>query len=310
MASNKRKSNKQKNMEEKKLKKQQETSSDNAKKEAEAAKAAKEAEAAKREAEKKAELDAKMAKVSTYKGVIATLAAICFAFIAGIAYNWYCTAGHMFDDDIEYLEDVESTWHMFNGRYVRARVDSVFKWYDGVGEDELTGELVMTGDTASCIIWLNSSNFMSLTVSDKEDFDTVDKIMKNSEAYIEDVQAMYNTETATATDAGESGTKAPSLETADEKLSIYLEGQIKRPENEKLSKYKSAYSELMREWGFEDTDYYMYELTLDTSAGRGFVKVSTIVYIVFAVIFFVATIIVSIKYSNYKRVNGIKIVRE
>jgi hypothetical protein len=66
----------------------------------------------------------------------------------------------------------------------------------------------------------------------------------------------------------------------------------------------------MDDWGFTTDDYYLYELTLDTTANRSIVKTTSVVYIVFAVLFLIAAIVVAVKYHLYKKINGIKIVRE
>jgi hypothetical protein len=66
----------------------------------------------------------------------------------------------------------------------------------------------------------------------------------------------------------------------------------------------------MEDWGFTTDDYYLYELTLDTAANKAVIKTTSIVYIVFAILFLAATTIAAVKYHFYKKKNGIKIVRE
>ena len=154
----------------------------------------------------------------------------------------------------------------------------------------------MSGDKASCLVWLNSGNFMSITIGNKQDFEKLNYIIGLSEGYIDVLD--------------ESGGKQTYSSNTYELDSQYFEGLIKRPDTVALDKMKSAYSELVHEWGFEDSDYYLYELTLDTTASNGPVNITTIVYAVLAVAFFIASIVAGVKYHKFKKVNGIKIVRE
>lgn len=296
MANSKRRTNKAKEMEQKKLREEAKRASQEKLDKEKAEIQAREEAAKEREEKKNAEQAAKMEKVTRYKCIITTLVALCFAFVAGILYNWYSSGGHLFDGEVVYFNDVEDSWHMFNGRYMRIRVDSAFKWYDGVREDETTGELVMSGKEASCLIWLDSGNFMSITVDNKEDFEKLKSIMSISEEYVELLDASMGNPTYY------SNTLEHQVE--------YFEGQLKRPDSARLKKMKDAYAELMKEWEFEVGDYYIYELTLDTTSGNGAVKVTTIVYAVLAVLFLIASIVAGMKYHNYKKINGIKLVRE
>jgi uncharacterized membrane protein len=286
MATNKRQSAKKKDTEEQK---RQQERREAEKMRLEKEKREREEQAAltkKREEEKQAAFDAKMEKVKKYKYTITILGALCFAFVAGLLYNVYCSNGHLFDDGIEYFYDKEDSWHAFNGRYVRIPVDSAFEWYAGTSIDD-TGELVMSGKTASCMIWLDSDAFMSLTIDNEEDFEALNNIIEETAAFVDDQ------------DSGE-------LETE----SIYFEGQLKRPSSTDLAAYKKQFENLMADWGFTADDYYLYELTLDTTADRSTIKITTIVYIVLAALFLITVIVVAVKYHLYKKKNGIKIVRE
>jgi hypothetical protein len=291
MATNKRQSAKKKDAEEQK-RQQEKRDAEKLKLEKEKREREEQAAAAKkREEEKAAAEEAKMEKVKKYKYTITVLGALCFAFVAGLLYNIYCSNGHMFDDKIEYFYNKEDSWHAFNGRYVRIPVDSAFEWYAGTSTDENTGELVMSGKTASCMIWLNSDAFLSLTIDNEEDFEALNSIIDETAKYVEKMQSGDSVE-------------------LDSSQAVYFEGQLKRPSSTELAAYKKQFNETMEEWGFTSDDYYLYELTLDTTADKSILKVTTIVYIIFAVLFLIATIIVAVKYHLYKKINGIKIVRE
>jgi hypothetical protein len=151
----------------------------------------------------------------------------------------------------------------------------------------------MSGKTASCMIWLDSDAFLSLTIDNQDDFETLNNIIEETEAYVETLNS------------GEAST-AGNLDTE----AVYFEGQLRRPESTELTAYKNQFNDLMDDWGFTTDDYYLYELTLDTTANRSIVKTTSVVYIVFAVLFLIAAIVVAVKYHLYKKINGIKIVRE
>jgi hypothetical protein len=290
MAGNKRQSAKKNDAEEKKRQQEKKNAEKIKHEKEQREREEREEQAKKREEEKKAVEEAKMEKVKKYKYTITVLGALCFAFVAGLLYNIYCSNGHVFDGKIEYFYDKEDSWHAFNGRYIRIPVDSAFEWYAGTKTDE-NGNLVMSGKTASCMIWLDTDAFMSLTIDNEEDFENLNNIIEVTEKNVESMSAESDSEW-------------------EDTESLYFEGQLKRPESAELAAYKKQFSDLMEDWGFTTDDYYLYELTLDTTANKAVIKTTSIVYIVFAILFLAATIIAAVKYHSYKKKNGIKIVRE
>ena len=214
------------------------------------------------------ELELTPLKKAEHKLIIA--AGLLVVFVIGLLYNAYSNTGHIFGNEVANIYSLND-YLVLGSRYARVEVDAVVDWYDGV-EKYPDGSYAMKGDKASCIVWLDNNLVLSVTVSDKEKFDKLNSIYEATQKYLEDENE-------------------PLTE------SIELEGQLQG-----FSKAgNKLYEQTREDRHFTEASWISdYGLNLNTDMTRDMLRVSSIIYIILAVVSLIATLAFAGQYRKLK----------
>lgn len=148
------------------------------------------------------------------------------------------------------------------GEYVTLDVDAVIDWYAET-QHKING-FIPAGKEQHCIVWVDDTTFISLTVKSKKDIETVDDIINATWDYLDgDTDYMHKP--------------------------VQFSGKIETI-GYKVQKY---WDEAMGSTGLDvkyDSDYTVYDLTIDTTESKGKTIVLFVVMLVIGTVFVIAAI--------------------